>query len=86
MLINRSGIEWVDKCKMGIYYGQEKLVRVYSSFDLPVVMLCRRMCGALTVLLADKVQSKNWLRAGLETGKFYKGRKCKTISDMKSIT
>lgn len=61
MLINRSGIEWVDKCKMGIYYGQEKLVRVYSSFDLPLVMLCRRMCGALfmAVLLADKVQSKN---------------------------
>lgn len=55
-LINRNGIEWVDKCKMGIYCGEERIVSVYSSSDLPVVMLCRRMCGALfmAVLLADK--------------------------------
>lgn len=60
-LINGNGIEWVDKCKLDIYYGEQRTASVYSSSDLLVVMLCRRMCGALfiAVLLADKVQLKN---------------------------
>lgn len=54
-LINRNGIEWVDKCNMCIYYGEKRIASVYSSFDLAVVMLCRRMHGALVmaILVAD---------------------------------
>jgi len=46
-VINRNGIEWVDKCKIGIYYGEERIANVYSSFDIPAVRLCWRMCVAL---------------------------------------
>lgn len=32
-LINKNGIEWVDKCKMGTYCGEEKAEHLNSSFD-----------------------------------------------------
>lgn len=41
-----------------IYCGEETIASVHSSFDLPALMLCRRICGALfvAILLADKAE------------------------------
>lgn len=59
----RNGIEWAEKCKMGACYEEERMASAYSSFEVLIVMLCMRMCGALfmAVLLADKYNQRTKL-------------------------
>lgn len=45
---------------MDIYYGEERIASVYSSFDFVVVTLCKMYEALFTaVLLTDKLQTKN---------------------------
>lgn len=32
LLISRNGIKCIDKCRVGIYYGEQRIASVYSSF------------------------------------------------------